>query len=264
MKITALVENKSKCELKAAHGLSLYIETKNHKILFDLGPDNTLFENAEKRGIDLSEIDTVIISHGHSDHGGSLKEFLTVNSKAKIYIQRNAFDPHYSKLLFLKVPIGLDRNLQTNPQIVLIDGDYKIDEDLTLFTVSDTSKCHSPANDVLYDENGKDRFSHEQNLIISENETALIMGCGHAGVVNIMDKAKIYQPTFCIGGFHLFNPISRKTVSSPLLDEISQQLSCYNDTKFYTCHCTGEKAYAYLSGQIKNLSYFSCGDSIEI
>lgn len=75
MKITALVENQSNCELKAVHGLSLYIETAKHKLLFDLGPDDTLFENAEKRGIDLGRVDTVVISHGHSDHGGPLGSF---------------------------------------------------------------------------------------------------------------------------------------------------------------------------------------------
>ncbi|GAA0797951.1 hypothetical protein GCM10008910_21560 [Faecalicatena orotica] len=48
MKITALVENESKCELKSKHGLSLYIETQKHKILFDIGPDRTLFENAKE------------------------------------------------------------------------------------------------------------------------------------------------------------------------------------------------------------------------
>ena len=71
MKIISLVENTTKSELKAKHGLSLYIETKKHKILFDLGPDKTLFENAVKRNIDISKVDTVIISHGHIDHGGA-------------------------------------------------------------------------------------------------------------------------------------------------------------------------------------------------
>lgn len=55
MKIISLVENTTKSELKAKHGLSLYIETKKHKILFDLGPDKTLFENAVKRNIDISK-----------------------------------------------------------------------------------------------------------------------------------------------------------------------------------------------------------------
>lgn len=75
MIITSLVENTSHSEMKAKHGLSLYIETKRHKILFDLGPNRTLFDNAAKRNIDLSPIDTVIISHGHMDHGGALAQF---------------------------------------------------------------------------------------------------------------------------------------------------------------------------------------------
>lgn len=83
MRITSLVENTTKSELKTKHGLSLYIETKLHKILFDLGSDSTLFENAMKRNIDISKVDTVIISHGHFDHGGALKKFLDINSLAK-------------------------------------------------------------------------------------------------------------------------------------------------------------------------------------
>ena len=68
MKITALVENRSESDLKPVHGLALYIETQRHRILFDLGPDDTIFENAEKKGISLADVDTVILSHGHSDH----------------------------------------------------------------------------------------------------------------------------------------------------------------------------------------------------
>ncbi len=264
MKITSLVENTSNCELKAKHGLSLYIETQKHNILFDLGPDSTLFDNAEKRNIDLTKVDTVIISHGHTDHGGALRYFLKINDKAKIYVQRKAFEPHYSKTLFLKLPIGIEKKLSTHRQVILIDGDYKIDDEMLLFTVNEIGKCRSDANDVLYDKNGKDDFSHEQNLIITENQPVLIMGCGHAGAVNIMDKAKIYQPKVCVGGFHLYNPITKKSVSSELLNKISEALKTYANTKFYTCHCTGQKAYEYLSKQTPNLFYLSCGEELEI
>ncbi len=264
MRITALVENTSKCNLRAKHGLSLYIESENHKILFDVGADNTLFVNAQIKGIDLSAVDTVIISHGHIDHGGALRDFLNINSIAKIYIQRKAFLSHYSKLGFLKINIGLNKELENHSQIVLVDGDCQIDDELLLFTVSDTSKCHSVVNDVLYGDNGKDDFSHEQNLIITEKQIALIMGCGHAGVVNIMHKAIRYNPLTCIGGYHLFNPITRKSVSEKLLDEIAQQLKSYPQVKFYTCHCTGKKAFQYLTKQLPNMKYLSCGESIFI
>lgn len=78
MRVTVLVENHSDGVCTARHGLSLYIETKLHRLLFDLGPDETVFENAERLGIDLAAVDTVIISHGHNDHGGALGHFLPV------------------------------------------------------------------------------------------------------------------------------------------------------------------------------------------
>lgn len=264
MKITALVENETKCDLKSKHGLSLYIETKNHKILFDVGPDNTLFENAKARNVDLSAIDTVIISHGHMDHGGALNQFLHINSIAKIYIQRKAFEEHYSKFLFIKVNIGIDRKLEKHPQVILIDGDYRIDDELYLFTVSKTNEYHCDANNSLYTRNSKDDFSHEQNLIIQEQQTALVMGCGHTGIVNIMGKAEQYHPTLCVGGYHLFNPLTKKTVSKELLNEIVKELEKYSQTQFYTCHCTGAVAFNFLSQKLSNLFYLSCGETVEI
>ena len=103
---------------------------------------------------------------------------------------------------------------------------------------------------------------HEQNLIIKENEVALIMGCGHSGIVNIMDEAKIHQPKICIGGYHLINPITKKTVSTSLLDSIAKELQIYNNIMFYTCHCTGLDAFQYLSRQLPNLFYLTCGEDL--
>jgi 7,8-dihydropterin-6-yl-methyl-4-(beta-D-ribofuranosyl)aminobenzene 5'-phosphate synthase len=264
MKITALVENQTNCELKARHGLSLYIETQKHKLLFDLGPDNTLFCNAKARGIDLSKVDTVIISHGHIDHGGALKRFLQINSTAKIYVQRKAFEPHYSKFVLLKVSVGIDDNFENHPQVVLVEGDCQIDDELSLFTVSRADKCYSKVNDSLYAKGKKDDFSHEHNLIIRENQTALIMGCGHTGVVNIMKKAEAYHPRLCVGGYHLRNPLTKKTVPTALLKEIAQELQRYPQTQFYTCHCTGVDVFQFLSQQMPNLFYLSCGETIEV
>ena len=263
MKITALVENKSTGALHGVHGLSLYIETPNHKILFDLGPDKTLFDNSIALGLDLASIDTVIISHGHYDHGGALEHFLEFNSTAKIYVQRKAFERHYAKALPLNVDVGLNASLKNHPQIILTDGDFEIDGELRLFIVSDTSRCYSEANDTLYDDAGKDTFAHEQNLIISGDPNVLITGCGHAGIVNILEKAAQFSPKVSVGGYHLFNPNTKKTVPSELLDEIAAELTRY-DTRYYTCHCTGEKAFRYLSERVPNMEYLQCGGVIEV
>ena len=76
-----------------------------------------------------------------------------------------------------------------HPQMVLVDGEFCIDEELLLFTVADTSRFHSTANDTLYDEAGKDGFAHEQELMIFGERNVLVMGCGHCGVVNILEQA---------------------------------------------------------------------------
>ena len=191
--------------------------------MFDVGSDSTLFKNAKIKGIELSSIDIVIISH-------------------------------YNKFGFIKINIGLNKELEDHSQIILVDGDFRIDDELLLFTVSDKSKCYSDVNDALYMPNKKDDFSHEQNLIISEKQVALIMGCGHSGIINIMDKAITYNTMTFVGGYHFFNPITRRSVPVTWLDQVAQKLKLYPQVQFYTCHCTGKKAFLYLS----------CGESIII
>ena len=70
------------CEFE--HGLSIYVETRTHRLLVDTGASNKILTNAEKLGIDLSKVDTVILSHGHYDHSGGILPFYKINPKAKI------------------------------------------------------------------------------------------------------------------------------------------------------------------------------------
>ena len=84
MKMITLVEDSTCCALPAEHGLSIYIETKLHKILFDLGTTDLFYKNAVALGIDLKQVDTVIISHGHDDHGGGLETLYANLSVASV------------------------------------------------------------------------------------------------------------------------------------------------------------------------------------
>ncbi len=281
MKITALVENTTACNLETAHGLSLYIETPNHRILFDVGPNETLFNNATALNINLAEVDTVIISHGHRDHGGALEQFLEINNYAKIYMQKRALLPHFSHRPTGIAEIGLNSTLHNHPQVILLEGSHKIDTELELFTVTNNKKCASSANGSLYEYEHPDNFLHEQNLIIKEKQNTLIMGCGHNGVVNIMEKAEeILQlhrkemlhllkkessaaVATCVGGFHLTNPSAKRNEPKELLDEIIEHLAKYKDCSFYTCHCTGIEVYNYLKEKMNNINYLSCGMEIE-
>ena len=71
MIIKTLVENTALSSYyDCQHGLSFYVETSNHKILVDLGQNDMFYENAKKLDVSVEDVDTVIITHGHYDHGG--------------------------------------------------------------------------------------------------------------------------------------------------------------------------------------------------
>lgn len=263
MRLTALVENTGNETFRGVHGLSFYIETEKHRLLFDVGPDDTLFLNAETAGIDLKSVDTVVLSHGHGDHGGALKKFLSVNDTARVYAQKSAFEPHEIRIGPFRKDGGLDPTLKDHPRVTLLRGDAVIDDELSVFITPDQSLCPSTANRMLTENGRRDPFLHEQSLLIHEHgKTFLIAGCAHAGILNIMKKAAPERPVLCVSGFHLFNPVTGLTVRRALLQNVARGLNRYDGTVFYTCHCTGDKARAYLLSQVKNLRALRCGDVI--
>lgn len=272
MIIKAIVENTSnRQDLAWEHGLSLYIETQKHKLLFDTGASALFAQNAAKLDIDLAAIDTVILSHGHYDHGGGLATFLKYNSKAKIYLHQHAFGPYYSqKSNGEKGYIGLDETLLPNERFVFVQDEWVLDEELTLFSGVKGHELQPSGNRTLLKKMGHDfepdDFAHEQNLIIRENgKTALIVGCAHKGIVNILKHfSALYTdiPHCVVGGFHLYNCITDETEDAAIIKQIAQFLLTI-DTTYYTCHCTGMVAYEQLKTIMKEkIQYLATGEQI--
>ncbi|MDK0563948.1 MBL fold metallo-hydrolase [Clostridium perfringens] len=273
LKITTLVENtKISDEYENKHGLSFHIETEKHNILFDLGPKSTFLGNAKKLNINLKDVDIVVISHGHNDHGGGLEEFLKINDKAKIYIHKDAFNEYYSIAGIFKKYIGLDKELKSNSRIILTEGDIKIDDELYLFSGVENRYKISKFNKVLYKRvDGmylEDDFVHEQNLIITEdNKNVLMGGCAHNDIRNIVDKAEVIigkDLDYVISGFHIFNPSTGISESDLFINALGDNLIERN-TKFYTCHCTGMKAFKMLEEKLQDkIEYISTGQILNI
>ncbi|MCR5698582.1 MAG: MBL fold metallo-hydrolase [Treponemataceae bacterium] len=275
MRIVNLVENElgaSGCE--AAHGLSFYIETKNHKILFDTSPSDLLLKNAGKLGIDLTKIDSVFLSHGHYDHSGGILPFAKINPDAKIYMQKNAVREYYAfdgEDLGYRY-IGIDKKILELPQVVFLEGDVKIDDELQIFCVDNRIRPFPSTNRrlKLFTE-GKyiqDEFNHEQNLIVtSENHRLLFSGCSHNGILNILDTMERkfgpdFKPELVIGGFHLMKKTEYSANEISEIEEIANLLKKYK-TKFATCHCTGLPAYEMMKKIMKDqLCYVHSGDEI--
>ena len=271
MKIIALVENTTNNDdLRTVHGLAIYIETPKHKLMFDLGPDNTVFNNARELGIDLTEVDTVVISHGHFDHGGALEKFLETNSKAKIYLRRQAFEPYYARVVFIRKYIGLDADLALSERIVFTDAAIRIDDELFVFSdVKPTLDTNSSRKLLKKTRHGYERdvFDHEQNLVLtSEGKTALFSGCSHTGIAGIIAEAQTHRPGIdaVFGGFHLYNPSTGAAEPEKLVRDLADRLNAYGAV-YYTCHCTGKKAFTIMRETIGDkLQYFASGTVIEL
>ncbi|MDO5547360.1 MAG: MBL fold metallo-hydrolase [Eubacteriales bacterium] len=263
MKLISLLENTTaRPDIQTRHGLSLYLETKQHKILFDFGPDDSFARNAELLGVDLSAVDLAVLSHGHDDHGGGLRTFLEINHTAPVYIRSSAFAPHWSERGF----IGLEPELNGHPQVYLTGTHTEIDSNLQLLSGITGRKFFASSNKELYMSNPSgtripDDFSHEQSLIVQEEgRCVLIAGCAHCGIVNILEQAEAVTGramTHVISGFHLCQPSKHTNEPAGTVRAIAAELAL-RPSRYFTCHCTGIPSYEILhretGGQVQYLS----------
>ena len=259
MKWTVLSDNRT-CndQLQTEHGLSILLETDKHRILLDTGASDVFIRNAETLGVDLSTVDYVFISHGHSDHAGGLKHLLEINKKAKIIVSPNALKgKFYSKRQYL-------HNITTEwpeiPQerLLKIEHSERIDDDI--FILAHITQIHPmpEGNQHLFVENtddsyANDDFRHELALYI---DGLLFTGCAHSGLENIL-AACPFPVNTVVGGFHLLDDHEAEEELTALAQRLKTH---YPHTQFYTRHCTGDKVFATLKTIMGNqLHAFSCG-----
>ena len=258
MTITVLLENTARSQdVAAEHGLSLYIEANRRRILFDMGQTDLFARNAEALGVDLSAVDTAILSHGHYDHGGGLDTFLAVNHTAPVYLSRHAFGRYFNGT---NKYIGLDTALREHPRLVYTQGDTDLRDGLTLCAETPLPTVCAPGTFGLTAEvDGTripDPFRHEQYLLVREGSRRILFsGCSHRGILNIVDR---FRPDILVGGFHV-----SKMPADNTLTELAQKLAAYG-TDFYTCHCTGLPQLAHMARFMPRLHAITTGDSLNL
>lgn len=263
MKLWVLMENTPCCpEMASEHGLSFYLETATHNILFDAGQSAAFADNAQRMGVDLSKVDVAILSHGHYDHSGGLARFFQLNHHAPVYLHPLALgDQCHGESRY----IGIDPALKDNPRLIPVDRDFAISPTVTLRSCNEKNRPYPTNSDGLTVKQGDhiapDTFLHEQYLEIQDKgRSILISGCSHKGILNIMDW---FAPDILVGGFHFMN-VDTTSGASPVLDHAAQVLCQYN-TQYYTCHCTGLAPYQYLKALMgPQLHALTAGDVVEL
>lgn len=273
MKITSIIDNISKNKsINSEHGLSLLIEFNNKKILFDTGSSNLLLDNAKKLNIDLSDIDILIISHGHYDHMGGMRAFFSVNKKAKVYIKKQTNQQYYIKKQFYYKYVSGDLSLfdDFKDRFVYINKNTDISENISIITNINTidncdyikNSMYKLNNRILY----RDPLDHELLLVINEdNNLTVITGCSHSGIINMVNEVSLCFPgkkiNNLIGGFHL-KGLNRSN-DKIIINHLTAELKKYNIEKLYTCHCTSYKYYLKLKEILKDqIDYLGISDEI--
>lgn len=263
LKITTLIENMpgADARLKFEHGLSLYIEFDGRKILFDTGQTGDYIENAELLGIDLKEIDTFIVSHGHYDHsGGVMKTIDLLRPGTKMYVGWEFFEPKY-KILEDKSGKyngnAFTENDISDKSVNLI----KVIEDVTVISgniiifknfkrKNDFEKINSKFVIKKDGEIIADDFLDEIALgLITHKGLVVIAGCSHVGIINILSniQEKVRIPIYAvIGGTHLVEADNER------IDKTVAAFHEMNIEYIAVSHCTGENAIEKIKKEFNN------------
>jgi 7,8-dihydropterin-6-yl-methyl-4-(beta-D-ribofuranosyl)aminobenzene 5'-phosphate synthase len=244
----------------AEHGLSLLVAVSNggkkHTILLDTGYTKVgVLHNVERLGINIDEIETIVISHGHMDHTGSLDGILEmIPGTIPLILHPGVFQyPRYTrqpdgaKNLWPRTLIK-DELAQKNVEIVESDTPTLTAGDMVMVsgTVERITTFEKGMPNALVEIDGdvvQDPIIDDQAIVINLNEKGLVVisGCAHAGIVNTVKYAQKVTGEQSIhailGGFHLSGPFFAK-----IHDETIEELKKFEPEVVMPMHCTGWQA----------------------
>ncbi len=246
VKITLLVDNEAAEGLEKEHGFAAWIEVGKQHILFDTGNKGVLQANAARLGIDLKQADTLVISHGHSDHTGTLDKFLAENDHAELYFA-NEIDqarwwytpdpapfgmPEAARQALAALPASRVHSLKTHHYLapgIGITGPVP-----RLNDFEDTGGTFH-----LDDQRGPvDEIEDDQSMWFETDDgLVVLLGCCHSGLSNTIDYIRkisgIDKVRGVVGGMHLLQANPQR------LEQTFEVMTGWDADFLIPCHCTG-------------------------
>jgi len=236
--LTVLSEMRAMDGFGSEHGLSFLIEVDQKAILFDTGASDLFRHSAAKLGIDLEEVDRIVLSHGHWDHGNGLK-FL---EGKPLICHPGCFDKRFRKSGDTYLGLSLSREeaekkfelntfrrpIRLSPHLWFL-GEIPRKNDFEAQTTK--YMLEDGSDDYIMDDSGL--------VVITKNGLVIISGCAHSGICNMIEHARrvtgIFKIAAVIGGFHL------RAVNAQTLKTI-EYLENLAVTRVLPSHCTLEPA----------------------
>ncbi len=267
LSITTLSENTAAAgNLLAEWGLCILVETNVANILLDTGQSISAAHNADMLGIDLSKIDKIVLTHGHYDHTGGLRQILRKMKKeveiiahpdiwqAKyachqgqedryigIPFQRQELEYLGARFNLTKEPVEIATNIMTTGEIPMVTDFEQVDPDLFVKEGTDFKA---------------DKLMDDQALIINtEPGLVVILGCAHRGLINTLYHAQqltgVKQISLVLGGCHLKDATEEQIcLTIAALKELGV-------SKIGVSHCTGLPAAVIMAQEFGNSFFFN-------
>jgi len=262
--ITTLTENTANFGFLAEWGLSIFVQVDGANILFDTGLGISAVRNAHVLGVDLSSVDRIVLSHGHSDHTGGLREILRETGKVEVIAHPDVWKPKYAGSVdanrFIGIPFQREELESLGASFNLTRDAVWISDKIVTTGEIPMVTDYEEIDPILWvredDHIAADPLADDLALAIKTEEgLVVILGCGHRGVINTLIHARNLtgeeRINTVIGGIHLFYASEERLVRT------AADLKEMGIGRLGVSHCTGFHASAWLAQEFGEVFFLN-------